>query len=101
MPMLSNCISMTRDGQYIFVTGLFKEKNKIDNRNFLLLFIGSYKPRVRCYDVHELSLKFERCFDNECIQMKILSEDYSKVRKKIFFLMKFILYIHIDCIYAC
>ncbi|CAF3680398.1 unnamed protein product [Rotaria sordida] len=60
MPMLSNCISMTRNGQYIFVT-------------------GSYKPRVRCYDVNELSLKFERCFDNECIQMKILSEDYSKI----------------------
>ncbi|CAF4045849.1 unnamed protein product [Rotaria magnacalcarata] len=60
MPMLSSCIQMTRDGQYIFVT-------------------GAYKPRVRCYDVNELSLKFERCFDNECIQMKILSEDYSKV----------------------
>jgi ribosome biogenesis protein ENP2 len=43
------------------------------------MFVGSYKPRVRCYDVNELSLKFERCFDNECIQMKILSEDYSKV----------------------
>ena len=61
MPMLSSSISMTRDGQYIFVT-------------------GSYKPRVRCYDVNELSLKFERCFDYECIQMKILSEDYSKVK---------------------
>lgn len=60
MPMLSNCISMSRDGQYVFVT-------------------GSYKPRVRCYDVNELSLKFERCFDNECIRMKLLSEDYSKV----------------------
>jgi len=60
MPMLSTSISMTRDGQYIFVT-------------------GSYKPRVRCYDMNELSLKFERCFDNECVQMKILSEDYSKI----------------------
>ncbi|UJR14908.1 hypothetical protein I4U23_001892 [Adineta vaga] len=60
MPMLSSSIAMTRDGQYIFVT-------------------GSYKPRVRCYDLNELSLKFERCFDHECIQMKILSEDYSKI----------------------
>ncbi|CAF0814445.1 unnamed protein product [Didymodactylos carnosus] len=60
MPQLSNNIALTRDGQYIFVTGL-------------------YKPRVRCYDVNELSLKFERCFDNECIKMKILSDDYSKV----------------------
>lgn len=52
-----------------------------DDRNSTSSFfcLGSYKPRVRCYDVNELSLKFERCFDHECIQMKILSEDYSKV----------------------
>jgi ribosome biogenesis protein ENP2 len=75
MPMLSGSISMTRDGQYIFVTG------KLNNwKSFVEKYLlGSYKPRVRCYDVNELSLKFERCFDNECIQMKILSEDYSKV----------------------
>ena len=38
-----------------------------------------YKPRVRCYDVHQLSMKFERCFDAEVVNMSILSEDYSKV----------------------
>ena len=47
--------------------------------SWIFVCLGSYKPRVRCYDVNELSLKFERCFDHECIQMKILSEDYSKV----------------------
>ncbi len=75
MPMLSSCISMTRDGQYIFVTGKWSKLFW----DIHWMFVGSYKPRVRCYDVNELSLKFERCFDNECIQMKILSEDYSKV----------------------
>jgi len=60
MPMLSNSIELTRDGQFIFVT-------------------GAYKPRVRCFDMNELSLKFERCFDHECVAMKVLSDDYSKV----------------------
>ena len=44
-----------------------------------ILAAGVYKPRVRCYDVHQLSMKFERCFDAEVINMDILSEDYSKV----------------------
>lgn len=26
---------------------------------------GTYKPRVRCYDTYQLSLKFERCLDSE------------------------------------
>lgn len=26
---------------------------------------GVYKPRVRCYDVNQLSMKFERCLDAE------------------------------------
>lgn len=44
-----------------------------------ILAAGVYKPRVRCYDVHQLSMKFERCFDAELVNMQILSEDYSKV----------------------
>ena len=60
------------------------------------LFSGIYKPRVRCYDVTQLSMKFERCFNSEgmlkeiygfwtfiililVIQFHILSDDYSKV----------------------
>lgn len=60
MPTVSNCIDVSPDGQYIFCT-------------------GTYKPRVRCYDVNQLSLKFERCLDAEAIKFKVLSEDYSKV----------------------
>jgi len=60
MPTVSNCIDVSPDGQYIFCT-------------------GTYKPRVRCYDVNQLSLKFERCLDAEAVRFKVLSEDYSKV----------------------
>ncbi len=39
---------------------------------------GVYKPRVKCFDVTQYSMKFERCFDSECVKFKLLSEDYSK-----------------------
>lgn len=60
MPSVATSIEMTPDGQYILAT-------------------GTYKPRIKCYDVNNLSLKFERCFDSEVVKFKILSEDYSKV----------------------
>lgn len=60
MPAVSSCVKMSRDGKYVITTGI-------------------YKPRVKCYDVCNLSMKFERCFDSEVIKFEILSEDYSKV----------------------
>lgn len=60
MPTVSNCIRITSDGQYILATGL-------------------YKPRIRCYDVNQLSMKFERCFDAQVVKFIALSEDYSKL----------------------
>ena len=81
--MLSSSIAMTRDGQYIFVTGNLAPNTPSVVKPRWNDALGSYKPRVRCYDINELSLKFERCFDNECIKMKILSEDYSKVSPEI------------------
>uniref|UniRef100_A0A6I8QMG9 Nucleolar protein 10 n=1 Tax=Xenopus tropicalis TaxID=8364 RepID=A0A6I8QMG9_XENTR len=44
MPTVSTNIKVSRDGQYIMAA-------------------GTYKPRVRCYDTYQLSLKFERCLD--------------------------------------
>ncbi len=44
-----------------------------------LCAVGTYKPRVRCYEVDQLGLKFERCFDSEVVAFSILSEDYSKM----------------------
>lgn len=60
MPGVSTTIRVSKDGQYVFATGI-------------------YKPRVKCFDVNNLSLKFERCFDSEVVSFEILSDDYSKV----------------------
>lgn len=59
MPGASTGVKMSRDGNFIFATGI-------------------YKPRVRCYEVNNLSIKFERCFDAEAVQFEILSDDYKK-----------------------
>ncbi|KAG9494593.1 hypothetical protein GDO78_002105 [Eleutherodactylus coqui] len=59
MPTVCTNLKVSRDGQYIIAT-------------------GTYKPRVRCYDTYQLSLKFERCLDSEVVKFDILSEDYSK-----------------------
>lgn len=60
MPVVSTSVRTSNDGQYVFAT-------------------GTYKPRVKCFDVNNLSLKFERCFDAEVVTFEILSDDYSKV----------------------
>ncbi|XP_044267259.1 nucleolar protein 10 [Tribolium madens] len=60
MPGLSTTVKVSKDGQYILATGI-------------------YKPRIKCFDVNNLSLKFERCFDSEAVTFEILSDDYSKL----------------------
>ncbi|XP_024940710.1 nucleolar protein 10 isoform X2 [Cephus cinctus] len=60
MPGVSTSIRVSKDGQYILATGI-------------------YKPRVKCFDVNNLSLKFERCFDSEVVTFEVLSDDYSKL----------------------
>jgi ribosome biogenesis protein ENP2 len=60
MPGVSTSIRMSPDNQYILVT-------------------GTYKPRIKCYDVNHLSIKFERCFDSEVETFEVLSDDYSKM----------------------
>lgn len=60
MPVVSTSIRVSKDGQNILATGI-------------------YKPRVKCFDVNNLSLKFERCFDSEVITFEVISDDYSKV----------------------
>ena len=60
MPGLSSNVQVSPDGNFVLATGV-------------------YKPRVRCYDLKNLSMKFERCFDSEVVRFLILSQDYSKV----------------------
>jgi hypothetical protein len=40
---------------------------------------GTYKPRLRVFDVANLSMKIDRCFESEVIRFVCLSQDYSKV----------------------
>lgn len=60
MPTVSTNLKVSNDGQYILAT-------------------GTYKPRIRCYDTYQLSLKFERCLDAEVVKFDVLSDDYSKI----------------------
>lgn len=60
MPGLSTSMRLSEDGQYLMVTGI-------------------YKPRVKCFDVNQLSQKFERCFDSEVVTFEIISEDFTKM----------------------
>ncbi|XP_072221453.1 nucleolar protein 10 isoform X2 [Leuresthes tenuis] len=60
MPTVCTSIKVSRDGQFI-------------------LAAGTYKPRIRCYDTYQLSLKFERCLDSDIVAFDILSDDYSKL----------------------
>lgn len=60
MPGVSTSIRMSPDNQFILAT-------------------GTYKPRVKCYEVQNLSIKFERCFDSEVTTFEVLSDDYSKM----------------------
>lgn len=58
-PSACQRIKITPDGQYIFATGY-------------------HAPRVRVYDLSQLSMKFERYLDAEIVDFQILSDDYSK-----------------------
>ncbi|CEQ39590.1 SPOSA6832_01155 [Sporobolomyces salmonicolor] len=58
-PEASNKIRTTRDGKYAVAT-------------------GTYKPRMKVFDLEELSLKTERVTDSENIDFCILSSDWTK-----------------------
>lgn len=60
MPSSSNKVVQSGDGRYIIVG-------------------GTYPPRIRCYDIHDLSMKFERYVDSQIVDLVMLSEDYGKI----------------------
>ena len=51
MPTVCTKIAPTKDGQHVYVA-------------------GTYKPRIKCYDFSQLTLKFERCLDAEIVDMQ-------------------------------
>eukprot|EP00934_Nitzschia_sp_Nitz4_P008061 Nitzschia sp. Nitz4//scaffold55_size114948//8658//11015//NITZ4_003881-RA/size114948-processed-gene-0.58-mRNA-1//-1//CDS//3329554470//8051//frame0 len=60
MPSSSSRVVQSSDGRYVMVG-------------------GTYQPRVRCYDVHELTMKFERYVDAQIVDICMLGEDYGKM----------------------
>ncbi|XP_040569983.2 nucleolar protein 10 [Lepeophtheirus salmonis] len=60
MPGVSDLIRISPDGEYIVAT-------------------GTYKPRVKAYELRQLGLKFERCFDAEVRAFRLLGDDYAKM----------------------
>jgi len=64
------------------ITSCFKSINfysKIVSAVGFVPLAGVYKPRVRCYDVAQMSMKFERCMDSEVVRFLLLADDYTKV----------------------
>lgn len=59
MPASSSKLVQSNDGRYILAG-------------------GEYPPRVRCYDLHELTMKFERYVNANVIDLCMLSDDYGK-----------------------
>ncbi|KAL7567787.1 hypothetical protein ACA910_000539 [Epithemia clementina (nom. ined.)] len=60
MPASSSKLVRSFDGRYIIAA-------------------GTYPPRIRCYDVHELTMKFERYVNAEIVDIVMLGEDYGKL----------------------
>jgi ribosome biogenesis protein ENP2 len=60
MPSSSSKVVQSADGRYIIAA-------------------GTYPPRIRCYDVHDLTMKFERYVNSEIIDLIMLGEDYGKM----------------------
>ena len=60
MPSSSSKVVQSNDGRYIITA-------------------GTYPPRIRCYDVHELTMKFERYVDSHIQDVCMLGQDYGKL----------------------
>lgn len=60
MPDVSHTIKVSPDGRFVFAA-------------------GTYKPFIKCYEVENLALKFQRGLDADVIKIQMLSDDFSKV----------------------
>lgn len=60
MPCASSKIRQSRDGRHV-------------------LAVGTYPPRMRCYQLEDLAMKFERFCDAEPVDVVTLGDDYGKL----------------------
>ena len=59
-PVSCECLRISEDGNYLMASGI-------------------YPPRLKIFDLSQMSLKCERGFDSNIRKFEILSEDYKKV----------------------
>lgn len=60
MPSSSSKLIQSRDGRFILAS-------------------GTYSPRIKCFELDQLSMKFERYIDADVVDMHFLGEDYGKI----------------------
>ncbi len=58
-PISAGCLKASNDGNYVFASGI-------------------YPPRLKIYDLNEMTLKCERGLDSEIRKLEIISDDYTK-----------------------
>jgi len=60
MPVASTKVRQSPDGKFLIVG-------------------GTYSPRIRCYELAEMSMKFERYLDSEVVDLLMLGDGYGKL----------------------
>jgi ribosome biogenesis protein ENP2 len=60
MPSSSSKLRQSRDGRFIFAAGV-------------------YPPRIKCYDLDQLGMKFERYLDADPVDVQMLGDDFGKL----------------------
>lgn len=63
--------------QFNFPSSIQKIKETHDS-NFLIAY-GIYPSQIKCFDLNDISLKFERHVDTEIIDFQILSSNWEKI----------------------
>ncbi|MES1919172.1 hypothetical protein MHBO_001036 [Bonamia ostreae] len=74
-PDRENSIELLQDFSFPSSTTLIR----ISEDNGHLVTAGTYKPQIKAFELSQLSLKFERHLEEETVDFRILSEDYSKL----------------------
>ena len=59
-PVSCECLRVSKDGNYLIASGI-------------------YPPRLKIFDLTQMSLKCERGFDSQIRKLEILSDDYKKI----------------------
>ena len=54
-------------------------KMKLTRDGCFLLAAGYHPPTVKCFDLNELSMKWQRCLTSEIVAFEPLQDDYSKI----------------------